>query len=67
MSPEEASSPVGQERLDACVFRLPYQGKMIPMCQMNALGVRDQFYSEIIAGEQQVDHEADEPRVASAG
>ncbi|MCM2314917.1 MAG: radical SAM protein [Thermoanaerobaculia bacterium] len=67
MSPEEAASPVGQERLDACVFRLPYQGKMVPMCQMNALGVRDQFYSEIIAGEQQVDQDADEPRVASAG
>jgi len=40
---------------------------MVPMCQMNALGVRDQFYSEIIAGEQQVDEDIDEPRVATAG
>ncbi len=67
MSPEEAASERGQERLDACVFRLPYQGKMVPMCQMNALGVRDQFYSEIIAGEQRIDEDADEPRVATAG
>ena len=41
MSPQELSTPVGQERLAACVFRLPHQGRMVPMCQMNADGVRE--------------------------
>lgn len=48
MSPQELRTPVGQERLAACVFRLPYKGEMVPMCQMNADGVREQFYAEIM-------------------
>jgi len=51
MEPEELKTDIGKARLDACVFRLPYKGEMIPMCQMNAGGVRDQFYSEIIAAQ----------------
>ena len=50
MSPEEVRTPLGQERLAACVFRLPYKGEMVPMCRMNADGVRERFYAEIIAG-----------------
>ena len=50
MSPEEVRSPVGRERLAACVFRLPYKGEMVPMCRMNADGVRERFYAEILAG-----------------
>ena len=50
MSPQELQTPVGQDRLAACVFRLPYQGEMVPMCQMNADGVRERFYAEIMAG-----------------
>jgi hypothetical protein len=50
MSPQEVNTPVGQDRLAACVFRLPYQGKMVPMCQMNADGVREMFYAEIVDG-----------------
>lgn len=50
MSPEELRTPLGQERLDACVFRLPYKGEMVPMCKMNADGVRERFYAEIIEG-----------------
>lgn len=49
MSPEELSTDVGQARLDACVFRLPHDGEMIPMCQMNAGGVREKLYAEISA------------------
>jgi MoaA/NifB/PqqE/SkfB family radical SAM enzyme len=67
MSPHEAMSPRGKERLDACVFRLPYQGRMVPMCEMNALGVREQFYAEIIEGAAPADDDVDEPRVASVG
>lgn len=50
MSPEEVRTPLGRERLAACVFRLPYKGEMVPMCQMNADGVRERFYAEILAG-----------------
>jgi hypothetical protein len=50
MSPAEVQTPTGEERLAACVFRLPYQGEMVPMCQMNADGVRERFYAEISEG-----------------
>ena len=49
MSPAELQTDVGRDRLAACVFRLPYQGEMVPMCQMNADGVRERFYAEIMA------------------
>ena len=52
MSPAEVRTPLGQERLAACVFRLPYKGEMVPMCRMNADGVRDRFYAEITAGDE---------------
>lgn len=48
MSAEEVRTERGQERLDACVFRLPYRGEMVPMCRMNADGVREQLYAEIL-------------------
>lgn len=50
MSPAEIRTPTGQERLAACVFRLPYRGRMVPMCEMNADGVRERFYGEILEG-----------------
>jgi len=51
MSPDEIKTERGKERLDACVFRLPYKGEMVPMCRMNADGVREKFYAEILGGE----------------
>lgn len=50
MSPAELQTEVGQARLAACVFRLPYKEEMVSMCRMNAAGVREQFYAEIING-----------------
>lgn len=50
MSPEELHTDTGQARLDACVFKLPYQGQMVPMCQMNAGGVRERLYADLEAG-----------------
>lgn len=50
MSPAELATEVGGARLEACVFRLPYRGEMVPMCRMNADGVREAFYAEIMAG-----------------
>jgi MoaA/NifB/PqqE/SkfB family radical SAM enzyme len=47
MSPAELQTDLGQARLAACVFRLPHNGEMVPMCQMNAGGVREQVYAEI--------------------
>lgn len=49
MSAEELRTSAGKERLAACVFRVPYQGEMVPMCRMNAEGVRERFYSETLA------------------
>ncbi|MDY7092585.1 MAG: hypothetical protein SX243_06370 [Acidobacteriota bacterium] len=41
MSPDELDTPVGRERLAACVFQLPVEGHgMVPMCQMNATDLR---------------------------
>lgn len=50
MSPAELATPEGEDRLAACVFRLPYNGEMVPMCRMNAGGVRDAFYAELERG-----------------
>jgi hypothetical protein len=47
MSPAELSTEVGQARLAACVFRLPVEGEMVPMCAMNAAGRRQRFYAGI--------------------
>ena len=49
MSPDDLQTDLGKARLEACVFRLPHNGKMVPMCQMNAGGVREQVYAEITA------------------
>lgn len=49
MSPAELQTEVGQARLAACVFRLPYKGEMVSMCRMNAAGVRERFYADIVS------------------
>jgi MoaA/NifB/PqqE/SkfB family radical SAM enzyme len=50
MSPAELSTEVGKERLAACVFRLPIDGEMVPMCRVNAGGVREQVYASLSRG-----------------
>ncbi|MGH7516379.1 MAG: radical SAM protein [Gemmatimonadales bacterium] len=47
MSRAEAESPRGQERRDLCVFHVPVGDQLIPMCQANALGVREEYYAEL--------------------
>jgi hypothetical protein len=44
MSPGELETPLGRERLEACTFRVPVGGKMIPMCELNATGLRSKLY-----------------------
>ncbi|MEM9294016.1 MAG: hypothetical protein AAGD01_20215 [Acidobacteriota bacterium] len=43
MSPEEIDTPLGQERLDACVFQVPVDGQMVSMCTLNATDLRAQI------------------------
>jgi hypothetical protein len=44
MSAAETTTPLGQARLAACAFRVPIDGRLEPMCAVNALGLRDAFY-----------------------
>ncbi len=47
MSPAELPTEAGRARLAACVFRLPVNGEMVPMCTVNAGGVREAFYKTL--------------------
>ncbi|MGE0641560.1 MAG: radical SAM protein [Thermoanaerobaculia bacterium] len=49
MSREEATTERGRERIAACLFRVPVGGRMVSMCEANALGIRDRFYGELAA------------------
>ena len=40
MSPGELKTAEGQERLDACVFKLAVEGELVSMCEMNATDLR---------------------------
>ena len=44
MSAAETTTPLGQERLAACAFRVPIDGVLQPMCAVNALGLRETYY-----------------------
>ena len=44
MSSGELETPLGRERLQACTFRVPVEGRMIPMCELNATGLRSKLY-----------------------
>jgi len=47
MNSEELSSEVGQERLASCSFKVPFNGELVSMCEMNATGKRSQFYKMV--------------------
>ena len=49
MSREEIETPLGQERLGQCVFHVPIGDKLVSMCEVNALGIRDHYYEQIVA------------------
>jgi MoaA/NifB/PqqE/SkfB family radical SAM enzyme len=44
MSAAETHTALGRERLAACAFRVPIDGRLQPMCAVNALGLRESFY-----------------------
>jgi len=47
MSREEIGSPLGRERLAHCVFRVAVVGSLVSTCEVNALGVREQYYASL--------------------
>ena len=49
MSDFEIDTAEGRERLAACVFHVPIDGKLVPMCEVNHR-IRDAYYEDIRAG-----------------
>jgi hypothetical protein len=47
MSAAEMKSAQGEERLAVCAFRVPINGRLEPMCAVNALGLRESYYRQI--------------------
>jgi len=47
MERAELETPVGRERVAACNFRVPHEGRMVSMCQVNAGGLREEHYAEL--------------------
>ncbi len=67
MSPAETDSSRGRERLAACVFRVAVDGEMVPMCEANARGVRDAFYSRLLDSGSAATTSSARPRRHGAG
>ena len=44
MSQAEIETTLGRERLEHCVFRVPIGDRLMSMCEVNALGIRDRYY-----------------------
>ena len=47
MSRAQLATAAGQERLALCVFKAPVGGKLVSMCELNALGLRDRYSDEL--------------------
>lgn len=47
MGPEELASPIGQERMAHCSFQVAINGELHSMCEVNAAGLRENFYAGI--------------------
>jgi hypothetical protein len=43
MSETELTTPLGKERLRACVFKVPVDGCMVSMCELNATSLRKEL------------------------
>jgi hypothetical protein len=50
MSRAELLTPLGRERADLCVFKVPIGDELVSMCAVNALGTRDRYYEGLRAG-----------------
>lgn len=47
MSAAELATEEGRDRLDHCAFMVPVGGELKSMCEVNAMGLRDQVYAGI--------------------
>lgn len=47
MSAAELGTATGQARLDHCAFRVAIDGELHAMCEVNAAGMREEFYARI--------------------
>ena len=56
MSADELETPLGRERLQACVFKLPVNGRMVSMCEMNATGLRRELNLQHLSERCRPDH-----------
>lgn len=69
MSAAEMATPLGRERLAACTFRVPVEGRMMSMCELNATDLRSRLYPRLTrlatpaAGEADIEKTASEVRV----
>jgi 7,8-dihydro-6-hydroxymethylpterin dimethyltransferase len=45
MSAAELATPTGKERTALCTFQVPIGERLVSMCEVNALGVRERFYA----------------------
>ena len=45
MSAAELATPTGRERAALCVFQVPIGERLVSMCEVNALGVRERYYA----------------------
>ena len=50
MSKDELHTEEGQARLAQCVFHVPINGALVSMCEVNALGIRDEYYAGLARG-----------------
>ena len=47
MSRKEIETPLGRDRLKHCVFCVPVNGEVISMCEVNARGIREEYYASL--------------------
>ena len=47
MNSEQIDTAQGQERISACVFKVPIDDKMVSMCEVNAKGYREKYYAQL--------------------
>lgn len=47
MGPEELATETGQQRIDHCAFQVAIDGELHSMCEVNATGLRENFYAGI--------------------
>lgn len=64
MSSHELDTPVGQERLASCSFRLPVDGEMVQMCRMNGTMMRDALNDQL--KERATTHTHKQPTIRAA-